>query len=338
MQSPNGLGSLELQGDVADLVVTSRTYTADARGTFGQFIAGESTDQAIGGATSAHVTHMRNDADFRSNIGFTEVAGEGGIVRVAGVDVPVAPFQHWQMPAPGSGDLLVSFRVIGGKARILGYGSSIDNRSGDAIYVPARVATEVPRTEYAPVISAAGALGTQWSTEVVFRQVAGAAAPFEVSFGAASALVTTPARFTNILTELFHQNGTKGLLRTTVPLGARATARIFTQSTGGTFGQFVPFLPAGTFGGQLIQIESSADFRTNLGAANPGADPVRAVFNLFDADGAELAIIERTVQPLELVQFPLPVNAARVRVDGNVLAYASVVDNRSGDAIYVPAR
>lgn len=338
MQS-SGLGAFELQGDVADLVVTSRTYTADARGTFGQFVAGVDTSEAIGGARSAAVTHMRNDAEFRSNVGFTEVAGEAGVVRVAEVmDVPVAPFQHWQMPAAGSGDLAVSFRVISGAARILGYGSSIDNRSGDAIYVPALAATDAPRTEYAPAISAAGALGTHWSTEVVFRQVGGAAAPFGVTFGDASAPVTTPVRFTNILTELFHRDGTMGLLRATVPLGARATARIFTQSAGGTFGQFVPFLPAGSHGGELIQIESSADFRTNLGAANPGAEPVRALFNLFDAEGAELAIIDRTLQPFELVQFPLPVNAARVRVDGNVLAYASVVDNRSGDAIYVPAR
>jgi hypothetical protein len=338
MQS-GGLGAFELQGDVADLVVTSRTYTTDTRGTFGQFAAGVNTSEAIGGARSATVTHLRNDAEFRSNVGFTEVAGEAGVVRVGGVmDVPVAPFQHWQMPAAGSGDLAVSFRVISGAARILGYGSSIDNRSGDAIYVPALEPTGAPRTEYAPAISAAGALGTRWSTEVVFRQVAAAEAPFGVTFETASALVVTPVRYMNILTELFHRDGTMGLLRATVPLGARATARIFTTSAGGTFGQFVPFLPAGGHGGELIQIESSADFRTNLGAANPGADPARALFTLFDAEGAELAVIDRTLQPFELVQFPLPVNAARVRVDGDVLAYASVIDNRSGDAIYIPAQ
>src|SRR6185503_1749923 len=80
----SGLGAFEIQGDVAELVVTSRTYTADARGTFGQFVAGVNTSVAIGGVRSATVTHLRNDAEFRSNVGFTEVAGEAGIVRVAG--------------------------------------------------------------------------------------------------------------------------------------------------------------------------------------------------------------------------------------------------------------
>src|SRR5437764_11930731 len=67
MQSAGSLGSLELQGDVASLVVTSRTYTANTRGTFGQFVPSANTADAIGGATHAFVTYVRNDVDFRSN-------------------------------------------------------------------------------------------------------------------------------------------------------------------------------------------------------------------------------------------------------------------------------
>jgi hypothetical protein len=333
MQSPNGLGSLELQGEVADLVVTSRTYTADARGTFGQFIPAADTAEAVGGLTHALVTHLRNDANFRSNIGFTEVAGERGVVRVSDRDIPVAPFQHWQMPATGGGELVVDFSVVSGAARILAYGSAIDNKSGDAIYLPARVPPATARAEYIPAISAAGALGTRWSTEVVVRS----SAPVTALFAGASATITPPARFANILTELFHRDATMGLLTANLPAGAIATARISTPSDGGSYGQFVPFSAEG-HGGDLIQLEVSADFRTNLGAANTGSEPVTARFTAFSAEGVVLSTTERFLQPLELVQFPLTVNAARVRVDGNVLAYASVVDNRSGDAIYVPAQ
>jgi len=332
MQS-SGIGAFELQGAVADLVVTSRTYTSNARGTFGQFIPGADTAEAVGGLTHAYAIHLRNDADFRSNVGFTEVAGEAGVVRVSDRDIAVAPFQHWQLPATGGGELVADFSVVSGAARILAYGSAIDNKSGDAIYIPARVAPAAARTEYIPAISAAGALGTRWSTEVVVR----ASAPVTALFGGASATIAPPARFANILTELFHRDATMGLLSANLPAGAIATARISTPSDGGSYGQFVPFSAEG-HGGDLIQLEVSDDFRTNLGAANTGSEPVTARFTAFSAEGTELAIFDRTLQPFELLQFPLPVNAARVRVDGNVLAYASVVDNRSGDAIYVPAR
>ena len=330
MQSAGSLGSLEFQGDVADVVITSRTYTQDSRGTFGQFIPGANTAEAIGGATHAAVTHLRNDADFRSNIGFAEVAGESGTVRVLGQDVPVAAFEHRQMPAPGAGDLVADFSVVSGNARILPYGSMVDNKSGDAIYVPARVPPATARTEYAPAISAAGALGTHWSTEVVVTQT------FTAHFLGATASGAS-RRFPNILTELFARDNVLGLLALDLPAGAIATARISTPSDGGSYGQFVPFTSS-VHGGDLIQIEVSDDFRTNLGAANTGIAPVVARFTAFDAAGGELGTTERVLQPFELVQFPLTVSAARVRVEGDVLAYASTVDNRSGDAIFVPAQ
>ena len=150
-------------------------------------------------------------------------------------------------------------------------------------------------------------------------------------------------RFPDIIGQTFHREQTLGLLRLDLPAGVLATARISTPSDGGSYGQFVPFT-ADAHGGDVIQIESDADFRTNLGAANTGAQPTVARFTAFDAAGVQVAAIERTLQPGELAQFPFHSFApfgvinARVRVDGDVLAYASTVDNRSGDAIFVPAQ
>ena len=334
-----GLGALELQGDVASLIVTSRTYNTNARGTFGQFVASANTADAIGGVTHAFVTHMRNDADFRSNLGFTEVAGGAGVVHVNGQDINVAAFQHVQMPAAGSGDIVADFSVVSGSARILAYGSMVDNRSGDAIYVPARVTPTSAQTLYAPAINAAGALGTHWRTEVVLANVAGGPVVGPLQY-LDRGFVIDPAvpllRFPDIVATLGREQ-TMGLLRFGPTTGILATARIYTDSDAGTFGQFVPFAAEG-HGGDLIQIEVSDAFRTNLGAGNLGSAPVVARFTMFDAAGNTLATTERVLQPLELVQFPLAVSAARVRVDGDVLAYASVVDNRSGDAIFVPAQ
>jgi hypothetical protein len=330
MQSAGTLGSLEFQGDVVDLVITSRTYT----GTYGQFVAGVSTTEAIGAGEHAVVAHLSSDADFRSNAGFTEVAGQSGVVRVGTKEIPVAPFQHVQMPVGGPTD----FAVVSGDARILAYGSMIDNRSGDAIYVPAQVPPATSRGLLVPAISAPGALGTQWSTEVVITGSGRATAAFDgvvLNF-------TPPLRSANFLRDVLHVDNTFGMLTLAAPPGSLATARIWTSSSAGTYGQFVPFLSiADARGGDLIQLEVSPDFRTNIGVAAPPRARVEAIgarITTYDAEGTVLRVEVRSLFPLELSQVPLPVNAARVRVDGGVFAYASVIDNRSGDAIFVPAQ
>jgi hypothetical protein len=44
------------------------------------------------------------------------------------------------------------------------------------------------------------------------------------------------------------------------------------------------------------------------------------------------------VPPLGTVQVALPLATARIWVDGSVYGYASVIDNLSGDAFFIPAR
>ena len=261
-------------------------------------------------------------------------------VRVSGTDISVTPFQHWQMPAAGSGDVVADFSVVSGNARILPYGSMVDDKSGDAIYVPGRVPPQTARTEYAPAISAVGALGTRWSTEVVLANVAGGVASGVATY-LGNTIVIDPVgaalRFPDMVAQAFHREQTLGLLRLNLPTGVLATARISTPSDGGSVGQFVPFTST-AHGGDLIQLEVSDNFRTNLGAANTAGEPLVIRLTAFDAEGAVLSSMLHVLDANELMQVPLAVNAARVRVDGPVLAYASVVDNRSGDAIFVPAQ
>ena len=129
-----------------------------------------------------------------------------------------------------------------------------------------------------------------------------------------------------------------------------ATSRTFTSSAGGTYGQFIPFAPVALLGGprELLHIETSSAFRTNLGAINTGDGDEVIRFTFFDAAGVALASTDRTVGPLRMVQFPSknepsPIFDARVEVEviagsGNALAWASVVDNTTGDPIFVPAQ
>jgi hypothetical protein len=142
------------------LRVSSRTYVEKFGGTFGFSIPGVRSSQALGtGEGSAVIVQLdqRAAADgFRSNFGLAEVGGADAVVRVealrgdgaglfgnrrdyavpAGhsIQFPLSDF----VPEAGASNIFLRLRVIEGAGRVLAYGVSIDNTSGDAIYIPAQ--------------------------------------------------------------------------------------------------------------------------------------------------------------------------------------------------------
>ncbi len=99
----------------------------------------------------------------------------------------------------------------------------------------------------------------------------------------------------------------------------------------------------------LINLTETSRYRTNLGLANLGEDPLTATVELLRADGNPLATVTATVDPYSSRQLNR-VLAGTVNVDdayavitagseqASYLAYASVVDNFSGDPTYIPAQ
>lgn len=137
-----------------------------------------------------------------------------------------------------------------------------------------------------------------------------------------------------------------------------ADSRTYTDSPNpamrGTFGQFVPALdPATAIRKIIIQhLSHSSDvstgFRTNAGAMNPNLEPAAVTPRLYSADGALIAEgAPFTVAPRSVSHIPLPVMIGRTAIDFvdgyltleasvPVFGYGSVVDNRSGDQIFIP--
>ena len=137
-----------------------------------------------------------------------------------------------------------------------------------------------------------------------------------------------------------------------------ASSRTYTDSPNpaapGTFGQFVPALDPATARQKIVvqhlahSPDLSKGFRTNAGAMNPNLDPATVTPRLYAADGTLLA--EGTpfvVPPRSVIHASLPDmlgNGAIDLADGYLLfessvpifGYGSVVDNRSGDQIFVP--
>ena len=126
-----GLGQLELTSDAA-FIATSRTYYRDANGTHGDRIAALDATSAV---TSALVA--RNYGAYW-NLGFANVTGSSGVVRVNGIDHPIAPYSHVQFGDPSNvGD----FQVVSGDVRIIGYAAVTEN-DDFAVYTAQTRATE----------------------------------------------------------------------------------------------------------------------------------------------------------------------------------------------------
>jgi len=230
--------------------------------------------------------------------------------------------------------------------------------AGEALFVPA--AANLP-----------GLAGTRWRTDVELKSIGEAGVTLMVELlererdNSAPRAVTVTVdqgrsrRLVNVLDELFNYEGAAALRLTPLSGQVLATSRTFTlDADGGSFGQFVPVVSASvatTNEGiaeliQLTGIPGSPGFRTNIGLVNVTAVGIEVIVNLHDADGGLLGTKSVSLGPLGyrqlgevlvgLGQGPIGDASASVTtstVGGVFLAYASVVDNQTGDAILLPA-
>ena len=177
------------------------------------------------------------------------------------------------------------------------------------------------------------------------------------------------ARYTDIVLHEFGFNG-KAALRVTASQGEiLVTSRTYNRlgagnptglPVGSTYGEFVPALPddqaiAANGEGRLIQLSHTnpalkTDYRTNIGVVNAGAEAIDVIIDLFDATGGLLGGVRRVLPPYGYHQFdgilapwsgtPVADAYAIVRctaAGGRFFAYASVIDNRTGAPVFIPA-
>ncbi len=152
----NGTAALRISLG-GDATVTSRTFNQAADGTFGQFIPGLTETASIGANETGVLIQLRNNDQFRSNIGFVNMTDQvveihANIFSSNGTllnskDYFLQPFGFFQ----DSGALPVESNIEGAFARVttstsggrfLAYASVIDNGSDDPIYMPATVLAE----------------------------------------------------------------------------------------------------------------------------------------------------------------------------------------------------
>jgi hypothetical protein len=150
--------------------------------------------------------------------------------------------------------------------------------------------------------------------------------------------VKVPARGAVVVRDVLVVDG-RATLKVNTAL-VLVTSRTYTVGSNGSFGQFVSPGIASSALATLIGIENSTAFRTNVGVMSEGPSNVRLL--AYDAAGREVWRADLAVEGF--TQIPLPVALLDGRLTVQVLSgapvipYASVVDNVSGDPIYIVAQ
>ena len=227
--------------------------------------------------------------------------------------------------------------------------------SAQELYVPAAAHTS-------------GAAGTVWRTDLEVKARANEPASFTVELleertanpdplsATFSLAAGESVRLVDVVDTAFGSSGSGALRLKAIDGGILATSRTYNTNPTGTFGQYIPAFDAEAAAEHghdyvLMQLASSASFRTNVGFVNTTGESVALEVDLYTAAASLLGSVPVALRPFEMRQTPAVFSLvtseeiedgyAVVRTStegGRFFAYASVVDNLSGDAIFIPAQ
>jgi hypothetical protein len=342
--------------------------------------------------TKLSLQQIAQSARFRTNFGLSEGAGQpaSGIMRIfdaAGANLKEVPFsllpgeqRHingflTQNGIPTLDDGRIEVEITSQTGAVTAYASVLDNVTTDPLAViPVDVAA-VSSTRYtvpgiAELINPTTNFHSDMrifnggTSDVVatmtfypFAGFPGAGATKSLTIRAGSIAVLD-----NILPTQFNLASTGGsiLITTPSPSSLVATARTYTNAANnGTFGQFIPGvmpnegIALGDRALQVLQLEHSDSFRSNLGLVELTGNPIKVKVSLYLPDSKVTPSFDVDLGPNEFKQINGVIGQflgqgtqtynARVSVQvidgsGKVAGYGSVIDNRSADPTYVPAQ
>ena len=327
---------------------------------------------------------------FRTNLGLVEgsgfpASGRVRVLRTDGSEIASIPYslkagEHQQfnafLAANGINNLedgRLEITIDSPQGAVTGYASVLDNITTDPLAVMPADPASISATRYVlPGVADLGGVNNFHSDVRIFN---GGSSPATVNLtyypqanpdGAATAAPVTIAPgevkvFDNVLPTVFNRTATGGamLLTTNAPSSLVVTGRTYSIApNGGTFGQFIPGVTPGEgVGGgdrplQILQLEESENFRSNVGLAELAGSATTVRVSLYMPDKVSTST-EVELRPNEFRQLNRviammagtgkAVYNARVTVEvvsgsGRVTAYGSVIDNATLDPTYVPAQ
>ncbi|HEX2832286.1 MAG TPA: hypothetical protein VHW00_04685 [Thermoanaerobaculia bacterium] len=334
---------------------------------------------------------VANSAAYRTNIGLVEGSGAGAnaIIKLfdgnnnllQSVERSLQPYGHEQLAfsqlfgnvTVDDGRIEVTVNSENGKASA--YASVIDNATSDPLLVfPEQALRSVAKHYVVPgVAELENGVASNFHTDMRVFNAGEQPVTLTLNYYPQSGDATArpaavqrllePGKVTaidNVLPSLWSLSRTGGAV--TIDASADAsivvTARTYSRDeNNGTYGQFIPGVTskdavgAGERALQVLQLEQSEQYRTNLGLVEVTGQPARIEITAQKPDTKTTAVTAYDLKPNEFIQFGrifqsmgLPtVYGGRISVKvlegtGRVAAYGSVVDNRTVDPTYVPAQ
>jgi PKD repeat protein len=325
--------------------IWTRTYTQTANGTFGQFVPAIRIDNIGGGAattdTRYYMSGLRNDARYRTNVGFlnpnaaaitaTVTIYDSAKFKIGEFPLTLQPFQLEQFPLtnkvalPANKAFSVKIEIPAGNW-IVGFASFIDGQSNDPVAVQAVPESEVASSDYkTTILPGVGHFG-QWRSDVTIFNPDPDGVMFDLQYydgagvkkGEALSVPLESGKFLDYLDILKQgvfggvEDGI-GMLKVTVkdnhekyPMTFART--FFDNGANGTYGQGIgAFSPAraNVKPGQaaiIAGVRNSDTYKTNIGLLNVSNTVVTATVTLLDpTSGAAVATIPYEVQPNQTI-------------------------------------
>lgn len=323
---------------------------------------------------------------YRTNLGVVEGGGKPVAVLISAfdkagnklLDFPLELAANEQQQLNGFlatknitlPDGRLEVKVTSGEGKVTAYASVIDNESGDPLAVTGVTLRAQGADRYVlPGVATLQNDFVNWQSDVrIFN--AGSTPqtatliyfPQNDSGDSRTTAMTINAGETksidNALPSLFAVTNTGGALHVSTPTETNlvVSARTYNQTTHGTFGQFIPAVTAadgiGASGGslQILQVEESVRYRTNIGVFEVGGKPATVELSIFLPESKTSAKTSFTLEANEFRQLNVlkeigldDVYNARIQVrvlsgTGKIAAYGSVIDMITQDPTFVPAQ
>ena len=268
----------------------------------------------------------------------------------------------------------VSVEVTSGSGKVAAYASVVDNATQDPLLVTGVDAAKIVASAFTiPGVADLNVGAVHWRTDLRLFNAGTIPQTATVTFfpstpsnvplvGIPKSITIQPGQISvldDILHALYAQSNIGGAIQVKTAAGQPliVSGRTYDQEPSGTYGQFVPAvtpLEAVGLGDrelQILQVEQSDAFRSNIGLAEVTGQPATVEITAFVPDTKVYPTIQVPLRANEFIQlnglmtslgYPTAYNARiQMRVidgAGRVTAYASVVDNRTADPTYVPAQ
>jgi hypothetical protein len=259
--------------------------------------------------------------------------------------------------------------VTSDSGRVTAYASVLDNTTTDPLLVfPVDPSTIAARRFVVPGVAEFDNGFSNFHTDMRVFNAGATDANATINFSGSVSLPavqrTIPAgqvlAVDNVLPTLWNASG-GGAVNITTDSDAQlvVTARTYSRdsSSGGTFGQFIPGVTASDAVGvgdrtlQVVQLEQSPQFRSNLGLVEVTGNPVTVEILGYSPDSKVAATVQKTLNGGEFSQlgsifttmgfgdtYNGRITVRAIGGTGRVAAYGSVVDARTADPTYVPAQ